>query len=462
MNTNILPLWIQPEILFGETGTPGGGVMEVVQGHKTAECRLDLLHWISELGTDYAGILWGRGEVRLSHESLERLFRAASDARSVWAYANYRSGDTRIGLYDLGIGSVSDKTDTGPLWIVHTETAKTLLAEMPNHINSPALIRYALHLGLMRQGIPLHLPETLTHAVSRESTDIFSYLQPDWQDHQRDAERIFGTHLKNIGAHLPPRTSMYHDPLSYPVHASVIIPVRNRERTIGDAVRSALDQKADFDFNVIVVNNHSADETGPRTLAAGEKDTRLRIISPKRTDLEIGGCWNLAARAPFAGRYLVQLDSDDVFAVKNALKVLVDTAASGPFAMTVGSYRTVDFEGNTVSPGDILHSEWTDDEGHNNLLRVAGVGAPRVYATGIVRKRLFPNVSYGEDYAMALIISRSYRIARNHEILYLARRWEGNTDYGVDPACALERDRYKDHLRTIEIRARQILNARRL
>lgn len=459
MNIQRYPLWIRADASIGDSEIIRGRAAEEFRGPESGDQRQSILRWLASLESDYAGIIWDTGEIRLGQHSPQRLFQVASESRSVLAYANYSDGGREIRLYDMVNGSVSETTDTGPLWVVHTATAASILEEIPVDITSVETVKYAMQLGLMRQGIPLHLPELLTHRLSEKSRDIFSYLHPDVENLQKEAEAVFRDHLKRIGAHLRERTSLYHDSASYPIEASVVIPVRNRERTIGDAVRSALEQETDFSFNVLVVNNHSSDNTGSVALNSGKRDSRLRIITPRRTDLGIGGCWNLAAFSPLAGRFLVQLDSDDLYAGQDALLKLVHATRSGPFAMTVGSYRTVDFEGSPVLPGDIRHTEWTEEEGHNNLLRVAGIGAPRVFATGIVRRFPFPNVSYGEDYAMALTISRFYRIARNHEILYLARRWEGNTDHDVETARAIERDRYKDHLRAIEIRARQVVNA---
>ena len=244
---------------------------------------------------------------------------------------------------------------------------------------------------------------------------------------------------------------------SFPVHASVIIPVRSRERTILDCVQSALDQQADFPFNVIVVDNHSTD--GTAEILRGIADKHLVHLIPDRHDLGIGGCWNQAVYSSHCGRYAVQLDSDDLYRDHTALTRIVSELERGPYAMVAGSYTMVDFSLNEIPPGLIDHREWTRENGRNNALRVNGLGAPRAFDTPVLRQFGFPNVSYGEDYAVALRISREYEVGRIYDSVYLCRRWEGNTDTALPIETANRYDFYKDWIRTNEIRARIKLNA---
>jgi glycosyltransferase involved in cell wall biosynthesis len=239
----------------------------------------------------------------------------------------------------------------------------------------------------------------------------------------------------------------------YPVEVSVVIPVRNRERTIAEAVSSALSQKADFSFNVIVVDNHSSDKTSG--ILAAISDPRLVHLVPDRTDLGIGGCWNAAIYSEFCGSYVVQLDSDDLYGSDASLARIVREIKAGPYAMVVGSYTMVNFQLEPIPPGLIDHREWTSENGPNNALRINGLGAPRAFNTNILRKIGFPNVSYGEDYAVALRLSREYEIGRIYDSVYLCRRWEGNTDSALPLELANRYDAYKDWIRTNEIRARQ-------
>ena len=239
------------------------------------------------------------------------------------------------------------------------------------------------------------------------------------------------------------------------MEASVVIPVRNRKETIAEAVKSALSQETDFPFNVIVVDNHSTDGTTAILSDLARQYSSLKHIVPKRTDLGIGGCWNEALRHEACGRYAVQLDSDDLYSSHRTLQKMVDMLRQGNYAMVIGSYTLVDSRLEEIPPGLIDHREWTDENGHNNALRINGLGAPRAFNTGLMRKIGFLNVSYGEDYAAALRICREYRIGRIYESLYLCRRWSGNTDAALSIEEANRNNAFKDKIRTIEILARQ-------
>jgi len=245
---------------------------------------------------------------------------------------------------------------------------------------------------------------------------------------------------------------------SFPVEASVVIPVRNRSATITNAVQSALSQEADFPINVIVVDNHSTDGTSDILFDLASRHSSLKHIIPERTDLGIGGCWNEAINSKFCGRYAVQLDSDDFYGGLDVLQRIVDLLRYGRYAMVVGSYTIVNEKLEVIPPGLVDHREWTDENGHNNALRINGLGAPRAFDTSVIRKVGFLNVSYGEDYAAALRICREYRIGRIYDSLYLARRWEGNTDAALTIEETNRNNVFKDRIRTKEILARQKIN----
>jgi glycosyltransferase involved in cell wall biosynthesis len=270
-------------------------------------------------------------------------------------------------------------------------------------------------------------------------------------------ESLATAYLQRIGAWLEPRFQPVTSPVEgYLVRASVVIPVRNRERTILDAVQSVLAQNANFDFNVIVVDNHSTD--GTSEILRGVSDSRLVHILPQRLDLQIGGCWNEAIYSKMCGRYAVQLDSDDLYSSQDVLARIVGEIEAGPYAMVIGSYKMVDFSLNPIPPGLIDHREWTRENGRNNALRINGLGAPRAFDTSVLRRIGFPNVSYGEDYAVALRISRDFEIGRIYEPVYLCRRWEGNTDSALPLETANRYDAYKDWVRSVEIEARRQKN----
>ncbi len=244
-----------------------------------------------------------------------------------------------------------------------------------------------------------------------------------------------------------------------PKTASIIIPVKNRAETIADAVKSALSQQTDFRFNVIVVDNHSSDSTPKILQKLARQDSRLVHLVPSRRDLLIGGCWNEAIDSPSCGTFVVQLDSDDLYAETSTLRRIVDKFDDGEYAMVIGAYKTTDLNQREIPPGIVDHREWTRENGHNNLLRVNGLGAPRAFYASLLRKYPFPNVSYGEDYALGLHLSRYYEIGRIFEPIYICRRWEGNSDVGLSIEERNRNDTYKDRLRTLEILARQKLNS---
>jgi glycosyltransferase involved in cell wall biosynthesis len=287
----------------------------------------------------------------------------------------------------------------------------------------------------------------------------FAYVDPRQLAYQKEMESVATEHLKRIGAYCG------HEPLpapadeaEYPVAASIIIPVRNRERTIAEAVQSALSQKTDFPFNVLVVQNHSSDRTGAIMDDLAARDSRVVHLVPGRTDLGIGGCWNEAVQSARCGRFVCQLDSDDLYSDEYTLAKVIGMLREGGCGMVVGSYRLVNFNLEEIPPGIIDHREWSDDNGRNNLLRVNGIGAPRAFATSLLRRFPFPNVSYGEDYAVSLRISRDYTVGRIYEPVYLCRRWEDNTDAQLSNEQEVRYAEYKDGLRTQEIQERQGIN----
>ena len=288
----------------------------------------------------------------------------------------------------------------------------------------------------------------------------FDYVNPKNREVQLEMERVFTSHLKSIGAYLNPvSTKVDFSKEAFDTEASVIIPVKNRVRTIKDAIESVLSQETDFAFNVIIVDNHSDDGT-TQAIASYQDNPKIIHIQPERTDLGIGGCWDLAANHPQCGRFAVQLDSDDIYSSPQTLQKIIDGFYQQGCGMLIGSYRITDFDLNTLPPGLIDHKEWTDENGHNNALRINGLGAPRAFYTPLLRKIGVPNVSYGEDYALGLAFSRQYKIGRIYDELYLCRRWEGNSDAALSIEKTNRNNQYKDSLRTKELKIRFKMNER--
>jgi SpoIID/LytB domain protein len=364
---------------------------------------------------------------------------------------------------DYQPGSLRDDFDFGALTVWRTSLLVDFIASESAAPRYQVAALYALRLYVSRHGALFHLPERLYCEVEddcRESGEKqFDYVNPAAREAQVEYERACTHHLKEIGGWLAPGE---WDELprpggddAFPVTASVIIPVRNRERTIADAVRSALSQEADFPYNVLVVDNHSTDRTSEILHQLATEDARLVVIRPETPDLGIGGCWDLAIRHPQCGAYAVQLDSDDLYSSPQTLATIVDVFRRQGVAMVIGAYRMVDFSLQTLPPGLIAHKEWTPENGRNNALRINGLGAPRAFRTDILRRIGFPNTSYGEDYALGLAFSRHYKMGRIYEELYLCRRWEGNSDAALSVERVNANNYYKDRLRTIELTARR-------
>ncbi len=420
--------------------------------------------------SDYVMLYAGDAAFKPAYRCTERMMQLVEDNSAVMAYADRYEEKTLEGrivttphpVIDYQEGSVRDDFDFGGLWLVRTDALKDFTREVTSRYKYAA--RYALRLYLSRVGKLLHINDYLyTEAetdLRRSGEKQFDYVNPANRDVQIEMERACTEHLRLIGAHLEANEwdEIPEDGTQYPVVASVIIPVRNREKTIADAVESVLSQQADFSFNILVVDNHSSDETTGILQTLAEKDGRVVHIIPNRHDLGIGGCWDYAIRHERCGKYAVQLDSDDLYSSPSTLQTIVDAFSKQKAAMVIGSYRMVDFNLETLPPGLIDHKEWTPDNGRNNALRINGLGAPRAFRTALLRWLGVPNTSYGEDYALGLAISRHYRIGRIYDELYLCRRWEGNSDAALSIDKINRNTLYKDSLRTSEIAARQAMN----
>lgn len=359
-------------------------------------------------------------------------------------------------------GSVREDFDFGPLVAVNADLLRRW-GPLSGHW-------YSLRLFLSRHGEFLHLPELLYGVsevdVRASGQKQFDYVYPRNREAQKEMERIFTDHLRQIGAWLPPRTRLvdetvlHHGQEQWQTVASVIIPVFNRQATILDAISSALSQKTDFPYNIIVIDNHSTDGTTQKIASLASADSRVIHLVPESDGLGIGGCWNLGINHPACGCYAVQLDSDDMYSGPDTLQRIVDMFRSEKCAMVIGSYMMTDFDLRPIPPGIIDHREWTDENGHNNALRINGLGAPRAFCTAVLRQAGgFENVSYGEDYGVGLRISREWRIGRIYEPIYNCRRWKGNSDAALDIVRVNANNAYKDSLRTSEIAARQAMNA---
>lgn len=410
--------------------------------------------------------------VEISEEAVKRMVTVACDAELDFLYSDriVKSADGKEVVrrsIDRQLGSVRDDFDFGGLCLVSTISLKSYAHEYAESVWKYAgWYEYWLYVSrLGANGELFHLDEVLYKEHERDSRSSgvkqFDYVNPSNRDVQIEMESVVTDHLKHIGAYIEPDTvsEVTVGRIEFPVEASVIIPVRNRAKTVRDAIESALSQKTSFKFNVIVVDNHSDDGTSDIIDKISKVDDRCVHIVPESTSLGIGGCWELAINDDKCGRFAVQLDSDDLYSSEFTLQKIVDKFYDEHCAMVIGSYRICDFGLNTLPPGVIDHKEWTDDNGRNNALRVNGLGAPRAFYTAMLRKMSIPDTCYGEDYALGLAFSRMYKVGRIYDELYLCRRWEGNSDAALSADRIDANNRYKDRLRTVEIKARQALNA---
>ena len=403
-----------------------------------------------------------------------RLLEEAVRTGAAMVYCDYwlRTADGRRKdnpVNDYQLGSVREDFDFGALVAVNEALMEEWEQEVAEgNAGGGTVLKYgrwySLRLFLSRHGALMHLPQTL-YGVDEvdpraSGQKQFDYVDPRNREAQIEMEAIFTDHLRKIGAWLPQRMrTVGEDSGVYAAEASVIIPVLNRAATIQDALRSALSQQTDFPFNVIVIDNHSTDGTSERIDELASSDSRVIHVIPEETGLGIGGCWNAGINHPACGRYAVQLDSDDMYSGPDTLQRMVDVFRRERCAVVIGSYMMTDFDLRPIPPGVIDHREWTDSNGHNNALRINGLGAPRAFHAATLRSvGGFENVSYGEDYGVALRLTREYRLCRIYDPVYSCRRWGGNSDAALDISRINAHNAYKDSLRTRELLARQQMN----
>lgn len=400
--------------------------------------------------------------VSLPPSSLKRWEQIMDMSGAAASYCDFTEADgTPHPLIAYQTGSVRDDFDFGHAMMVNTQLLHETVSEMTEDFVYAGW--YDLRLRLSRKGPILHIPESLYSVSDIKEEDgekaHFAYVDPRNRDLQIEMERAATAHLTALGALVTPIMREKTDVRAgvFPVEASVIIPVRNRKRTVADAVMSALSQEAPFRFNVIVVDNRSTDGTSEILADIAASDTRLKIISTDTiVDHEpgIGGCWNIAVNSPDCGRFAIQLDSDDLYSSPDTLRTIVEKFYDENCGMVIGSYTLTDIHGNTLPPGLIDHAEWTDENGTNNALRINGLGAPRAFFTPVAREIGFPDVCYGEDYAMGLAVSRRFKVGRIYDSLYLCRRWEDNTDHAPGRERINRNNLYKDFIRTLELNER--------
>lgn len=423
-----------------------------------------LLKAITSCSTKFCVLLREGAVPEIDGAALEKLAKPLIARQAAMSYSDYR--ESRNGtlsdypLIDCQLGGMRDDFDFGPLTMIDTPKANGIISNLSNISELQVGAWYSLRLRLSHSTLPVRIPEYLYSVKAPEKKmgyeEQFSYVDPKNRNSQIEFEKVFTDYSKEGGFFLPERKDLFKPNLAnFPVKASVVIPVRDRHKTISEAVRSALSQKTNFSFNVIVVDNHSTDGTTKILADIAATEPRLIHICPEEKDLLIGGCWNKGISAKECGAFAVQLDSDDLYISDNTLQKIIDKFEEDGCAAVVGSYNLVDFNLKDIPPGLIDHKEWTQSNGHNNALRIHGLGAPRAIATEIARQIKFENVSYGEDYAMMLAICRNYKLGRIYDSLYLCRRWDGNSDANLSIEKKNKNNIDKDLIRTREIIARK-------
>ena len=402
-------------------------------------------------------VIWG-------YRAEERMRQVMETTGAALVYADHyvvkNEKTEKAPVIDYQLGSLRDDFDFGAAVMLRTSAFKEAVSRMKANYHYAGF--YDLRLKLAGKYEFTHINEYLyteqEHDLRLSGQKQFDYVDPRNRERQIEMEKACTEHLKVIGSYLPPRfKAVNFDQHAFEVEASVVIPVKNRVKTISDAINSVLCQETDFPFNVIVVDNHSTDGT-TELIEKLAIDKRVIHVVPDRTDLGIGGCWNMAIDHPQCGKFAIQLDSDDLYSDQYTLRKMVNAFYEQQCAMVVGTYRMTDFDLNTLPPGIIDHEEWTPENGRNNALRINGLGAPRAFFTPVIRQIGFPNTSYGEDYAVGLAVSRHYQIGRVYDVVYLCRRWSGNSDAALDAFQLNANNLYKDRIRTWEVEARRTID----
>ncbi len=413
---------------------------------------------------DYILLYTKYNNLVMGYFALDRFVRLAQDSKAGMLYADsytvVEGKKANSPVIDYQFGSLRDDFNFGSVLFFNADAFKKAAAGIDVEYTAAGL--YDLRLRLSRIAPIVHINEYLYSDVTvdnrKSGEKIFDYVDPKNRGVQIEMEKACTAHLKEIGGYLAPKfTEIDFNKGDFEYEASVIIPVRNRIRTIRDAIKSVLSQKTDFPFNLIVIDNHSTDGT-TEAIDEFKDDPRLVHIVPQRDDLGIGGCWNAGVQHPKCGKFAVQLDSDDVYADENTLAKMVKAFYEQKCAMVVGTYMLTDIDKNPIPPGVIDHKEWTPENGRNNALRINGLGAPRAFYTPMLREIHVPNTSYGEDYALGLAFSRHHQIGRVYDVVYLCRRWEDNSDASLDVVKMNNNNLYKDRIRTWELQARVALN----
>lgn len=454
-------------------------------------CSSDLIrHIAAEARTPFTMLVL-KPDIQWVFRAQERMVQVLqmTGAKMVYADRFQRVGDSEAvveaPVIDYQQGALRDDFDFGAVLLWDTRALREAAARMTADYRYAGLYDLRLKASEGAQTPFVHIPEYLYYEVEHDTRKsgekLFDYVNPSNRAVQIEMEQAVTDHLRTIGALIDAATLATHATLetpetsetfNTPVTLSVIIPCKNRARTVRDAVTSALSQQVipPYSFNVFIVDDNSTDGTVDiirELLAANEEQRKADPAAPEliyipqdKTYHAIGGNWNRAIHDSRCGRYALQLDSDDTYSSPRTVQTFIDKFQEKDYALVIGTYQMTDLDGNILPPGIIDHREWTDTNGMNNALRINGLGAPRAFNTAVLRTIDFPTTKYGEDYAVALRICRDYPVGRIYDVVYNCRRWENNSDANCDIPAMNRNNWYKDRIRTWELQSRLTRNKR--
>lgn len=194
------------------------------------------------------------------------------------------------------------------------------------------------------------------------------------------------------------------------------MPNLNMGRFIGTAVRSVLDQSFK-DFELIVVDSGSSDESVPTVegLARGDDRVRLLIDTSKKG---VSYARNRAMREA-SGRYYSFIDSDDVIKPQR-LALMVEALERAPQHIAFSDLFRIDENGRVIR--DSLLGRLPDEGyAYASILtrQVQGQHTMMIPVSAIEKVGDFnESISWGEDFDLLLRLAEIYQVVLVKEPLY--------------------------------------------
>jgi glycosyltransferase involved in cell wall biosynthesis len=200
---------------------------------------------------------------------------------------------------------------------------------------------------------------------------------------------------------------------------SAIMPAYNSERTIRDAIRSVRWQ-TDPDWELIVVDDGSSDNTASVAMREAEEDSRIRVLSlPHRGR----GATRNTCLEHARGELIAICDSDDISLPKRFEQQRA-VFSSIPSPDVVSCSRVISFA-NDSSNGFASEAAQTDAKAREQFLKSR---MPILFATAMLRSSLFerfggfdPELQRNQDYGFFARNYEQIRFAMTREPLILYR-----------------------------------------